>query len=266
MIDIENILEFAKRTALEAGALITGIRSSGSLSYSKKPDNSLVSEADLRSDRHIRAAIARNYPDHNILSEEDSTSKNHRDFQSTNWIIDPLDGTTNFAYGDNQFAVSMALALDGQVVLGVVHAPELAMTFSGVRGGGAYLNDINISSSPCGTLEDALIGTGFPPDRSNLKPLMDRIQSVLKSCRDLRRIGAPTLDICRVADGRLDGFFEDLQPWDFAAAALIAREAGALTGHIADELPSDASADLYGQGLVVAAPGIFHELRALLQG
>lgn len=266
MKDIQNILEFAKRTALEAGALITGIRSSGPLSYSKKSDNSLVTEADLRSNRHIQAAIARNYPDHNILSEEDSASINHRDFQGANWIIDPLDGTTNFAHGDDQFAVSIAMAVDGRVELGVVHAPELAMTFSAVRGGGAYLNDIDISSSPCGTLEDALIGTGFPPVRSNLKSLMGRIQSVLKSCRDLRRIGAPTLDICRVADGRLDGFFEDLQPWDFAAAALIAREAGALTGHIADELPHGTAADLYGQGLVVAAPGIFHELRALHQG
>ena len=266
MNDIEKMLEFAKRTAFEAGAIITGVRDAGPLSYSKKPDKSLVSEADLRSDRYIQAAIAGGYPGHRILSEEDTTSENNRSFQGANWIIDPLDGTTNFAHGDDQFAVSMALALDGQVVLGVVHAPELAMTFSAVLGGGAYLNDTKISSSRCHTLEDALIGTGFPPDRSNLKPLMGRIQSVLKSCRDLRRIGAPTLDICRVADGRLDGFFEDLRPWDFAAAALIAREAGALTGHIADELPSGSTADLYGQGFVVAAPGIFHELRALLQG
>jgi myo-inositol-1(or 4)-monophosphatase len=266
MNDIEKILGFAKRTALEAGAIVTEIRNAGSLSYSKKSDNSLVSEADLRSDRHIQAAIARDYPNHRILSEEDSNSKNYRNFQGANWIIDPLDGTTNFAQGDDQFAVSMALALDGQVVLGVVHAPELEKTFSAVLGGGAYLNDTKISSSPCTTLEDALIGTGFPPDRSNLKPLMGRMQTILESCRDLRRIGAPALDICRVADGRLDGFFEDLQPWDFAAAALIAREAGALTGHIADELPNGVSADLYGQGLVVAAPEIFHNLRALLKG
>ncbi len=266
MNGIENILGFAKRTALEVGAIITGIRNAGSPSYSKKPDNTLVSEADLRSDQHIRTAIARDYPNHGVLSEEDSTSTNNCIFQGANWIIDPLDGTTNFAHGDDQFAVSMALALDGQVVLGVVHAPKLAKTYSAVLGGGAYLDDTKISSSPCNTLDNALIGTGFPPDRSNLKPLMGRIQSVVESCRDLRRIGAPTLDICRVADGRLDGFFEDLEPRDFAAAALIAREAGALTGHIADELPNGAFADLYGQGLNAAAPAIFHELRARLKG
>ena len=206
-----------------------------------------MSDADLRSDQHIQATIARAYPNHKILSEEDTTSANNNNFRGANWIIDPLDGTTNFAHGDDQFAVSMALAVDGQVVLGVVHAPKLAMTYSAVLGGGAYLDDSQLSSSLCGTLADSLIGTGFPPDRSNLKPVMGRIQSVVESCRDLRRIGAPTLDICRVADGRLDGFFEDLKPWDFAAAALIAREAGALTGHIADELPSGASADLYGR-------------------
>ena len=206
MNDLEKILRFAKRTALEAGTIITGIRNAGSLSFSRKPDNSLVSEADLRSDQHIQTAIVRDYPGHRILSEEDSTSNNDHGFQGVYWILDPLDGTTNFAHGDDQFAVTMALALDGQVVLGVVHAPKLAMTFSAVLGGGAYLDDTKISSSPCNSLRDALIGTGFPPDRSNLKPLMGRVQSVLESCRDLRRIGAPTLDICRVADGRLDGF------------------------------------------------------------
>ena len=262
--DVE-ILNVAEDLAFKAGKSIVEARQSQRLTLSYKDGVELLTSADLSADQLIRAGIESAFPDHLILSEESSPDLSDAvDLQAPLWIIDPIDGTVNYAYNQHQVAVSIAFAYQGIMRAGVVHCPFQGETFSAIRGKGARLNGTSILASECSELARALIGTGFPYDQNGRVALVDRLRTVLFACRDIRRIGSAAVDICWVAMGRLDGYYETINSWDFAAAALIAREAGARVGHLG-EVPEGQLPELWGQELVVAAPDIYAALRDLLR-
>lgn len=260
-----DMLEFAEDLAHRAGVLIAAAREDQSLDLSYKDGNELLTSADLQADELIRREIEKAFPAHNILSEESSPDLS--DPEALNgplWIVDPIDGTVNYAYNMHQVAVSIAYAEGGRTQAGVVRCPFFDETFTARRGEGARLNNQPIRVSACDQLARALIGTGFPYDASARVALLERLRLILGHCRDIRRVGSAASDLCWVAMGRLDGFCEAIKPWDLAAAAFIAREAGARVGHLAP-VEGDMPEELYGKDLVVTAPGIYEELLALLQ-
>jgi len=257
--DLFQVLAVALIAAKQAGEFVVGERSKGEFKVNFKGERDLVTEADIGAEKIILAAIREEFPNDKILSEE--ASPNEQDFLHPLWIIDPIDGTTNFAEGHHQVGISIAFAEGGIAKVGVVHAPFVQETFRAVRGNGAYLNDKRLQILDETDFSRALIGTGFPYKRDNLGPIIKRFSNVLSRCRDIRRLGAASLDISWVACGRLQGFYETLSPWDMAAACLIAREAGARIGH-AYGYPENVSIpqELYAESLLVACPGIYEEL------
>lgn len=222
------MLEEARHTAIAAayhGARKLR-RHFGNLSgVTKKGAIDLVTDADTSSERAILDVIRSAFPDHGILAEESGANASSSPYR---WIIDPLDGTTNFAHGLALFAVSIALAKDGEILLGIVLNPITGELFSAVKGEGATLNGRPISVSTSANVDDSLLVTGFPYNlRERSEPLIARFAACLKAARGVRRLGAAALDLCFVACGRFDGFWEEtLKPWDTAAGLLITREAG----------------------------------------
>lgn len=265
---IDTALEwatFADKVVRIAGKKIIELRRESRIEVTYKNAGELVTSADFASDQIIREAIASAYPKHGILSEETTDgvwAKNI--FEGPLWIIDPLDGTVNYARNLPHFAISMAIAVDGVVCAGAVHAPDLGVTYVGIRGGGARCNGEQLHVHRFEILSEAVIGTGFPHDKEKVHPALARVNLLTTHCRDIRRLAAPTIDICYVASGRLDAHTESLAPWDVAAAGLIAREAGAITGHVG-AVPADIPIELCGEEIVCANPGIFEELLSLLR-
>lgn len=259
------ILNTALKAALSAGEILTEIRSSG-FETNKKGARDLVTSGDLAAERCIIDTIRAAFPNHAILSEEASPETTLSILnQEAVWIIDPIDGTTNFAHGHFMVAVSIAFASRGKIQAGVVHAPFLNETFAAERGKGATLNGVTIHCGDKSSLTDALVATGFPYDRSDISQIVSRIERTLKHCRDVRRAGSAALDTCWVACGRVDAYYETCMVWDIAAAALIAREAGATTGHL-HEVPEmwQSVIELYPEQFLVARPGVFKALQELL--
>lgn len=263
---VHQAFAVALAAAREAGERIVQIRDSGDLRVSFKGEIDLVTHADVEAEgiiiRHIRDA----FPAHEILSEEGYSSLQGRTFKGPLWIIDPIDGTTNYAHGHQYVGVSIAFAVDGVVECAVVHAPFLSETFSAIRGEGARLNGKPIAPRDCRQLRHALVATGFPYQRDELELIVKSAVAVLSKCRDLRRIGACSLDVSWVAMGRLDGFYESVKPWDIAAAGLIAREAGARYGNLKEIPQGGIPPDLYSSDVLVTAPAIYEALRALIRG
>jgi myo-inositol-1(or 4)-monophosphatase len=219
-------MEAAVSAALLAGDLLKSRFRTALETREKSPAN-LVTELDIQSEKLIMASLASAFPDIPMLTEE-----SHPDWQGNpyeRWIIDPLDGTTNFAHGYPFFAVSIALERDGQVVLGVVYAPMFGQLFSAQQGGGAFLNNERIHVSGTQVLNKALVASGFPYDAwSNEDNNSRQWSRLLKKVVSLRCDGAAALDLCYVAAGFLDAYWElDLEPWDMAAGVIIAKEAGA---------------------------------------
>jgi myo-inositol-1(or 4)-monophosphatase len=196
-------------------------------SVRKKGAIDLVTEADIQSEAAIIDTITKAYPDHAILAEESGTHAG----SGGRWIIDPLDGTTNFAHNLPLFCVSIAFAIDDQIVAGFVLAPVLGELFVGIKNQGAQLNGTPIFVSSTPVLADSLLVTGFPYDHQTVfDVLMRRFASCLTATQGVRRLGSAALDLCYVANGRFDGFWEQhLKPWDTAAGFLVATEAGART-------------------------------------
>jgi myo-inositol-1(or 4)-monophosphatase len=232
-----------------------------------KAARNLVTTADLASEKAIIETILGHFPTHAILAEESSDPASAATFNTGPvWIIDPIDGTTNYAHGHNQVGVSVAYAVDGVVHAGAVLAPFQGELFTATKGGGAFCNNDPIRATETQTLSDALIATGFPYDRSNIDRICARLLHLLRTCRDIRRIGAASVDISWVACGRLDAFYEEtLSPWDGAAGCLIAREAGAKVGHYPYDHESQKKTagykhDLFMDNIVVAAPRVFEEV------
>ncbi|MGA8180094.1 MAG: inositol monophosphatase family protein [Desulfobacterales bacterium] len=192
----------------------------------KKGVIDLVTEADTGSESIIIETIRKEFNDHSILAEESGLSTGNADFQ---WIIDPLDGTTNFAHQLGLFSISIAFALKGETVFGLVFNPITREFFTAEKGEGALLNGRPISVSQTKTVSDSFLVTGFPYNlRDDFDPLIMRFSKCLKASQGVRRLGSAAIDLCFLACGRFDGFWEqNLKPWDTAAGELIAREAGA---------------------------------------
>ncbi len=193
----------------------------------KKGRIDLVTAADLAVEQMFRELIAARFPTHGVLGEEAATGTQPRESRFR-WIIDPVDGTTNFAHGLALFCVSIALEIDGQIVLGVVYDPIADELFTAERGMGARLNGTPIRVTPCATLVDALLCTGFPYSiREERRRQVDVFAAFLGEAQAVRRLGSAALDLCYVAAGRFDGFWEErIHPWDIAAGAIIIEEAG----------------------------------------
>jgi myo-inositol-1(or 4)-monophosphatase len=216
----------AKRAALKAGTHIRERLGHSKIDY--KSAFNLVTDVDKASEKMILEILRADFPDDSILAEEGGGTQNQ---SSRRWLIDPLDGTTNFAHSYPFFAVSIALEVDGEVVVGVVFNPISQECFSAKKGKGAFLNDQPIKVSNVPVLNESLLATGFPADSSNsLQNNVTAFAEVTHRCHGVRRDGSAALDLCYVASGRLDGFWElKLAPWDIGAGSLIVREAGGMT-------------------------------------
>lgn len=228
----------------------------------KKGRIDLVTAADLAVERMFRELISARFPTHGVLGEEDATGTQPRESRFR-WIIDPVDGTTNFAHGLALFCVSIALEVDGQIVLGVVYDPIADELFTAERGTGARLNGAPIRVTPCAIMEDALLCTGFPYSiREERRRQVDVFAAFLGEAQAVRRLGSAALDLCYVASGRFDGFWEErIHPWDIAAGALIIEEAGGTVSGMAGE-PFDAFS-----GHIAASNGPLHNpILAVIQG
>jgi myo-inositol-1(or 4)-monophosphatase len=235
-MDLEQIKRTATAAAYRGGSVLR--RFFGNIrSVRKKGAIDLVTEADTTAERVIIETIRSRYPEHTLLAEESGFSQG----QSENmWYIDPLDGTTNFAHQVGLFAVSIAYAHRGELQVGVIYCPVSGEYFSALKGAGAECNGVTVKVSTTSLLRESLLVTGFPYDHAkHVDPLMARFQRALLASQGVRRLGSAALDLCYVACGRFDGFWEEhLSPWDTAAGALLVAEAG---GRV-----TDFSANTYG--------------------
>ncbi|MFQ3787468.1 inositol monophosphatase family protein [Halomonas sp. A29] len=257
-------LELAVSIAREAGERIVEARQSQAFNQQFKSGQELVTDVDVAVDTLISERLEGKLPGEQRLSEELSPDREVMRTAEALWVIDPIDGTVNFAHGLHHVAVSIAWVSEGKTCLGVVHAPFLGETYTALCGQGAWCNGKPIHASRTTNLERCLVGTGFPYRRDSRPPLMRRLVAILEHCQDVRRNGSAALDLCDVARGRLDAYYESVSPWDFAAGVLIAREAGASTGHLYP-CPEGIPEDLYGENLLVSAPEIHAELGDLLR-
>ena len=257
-------LEFAKILAVSAGDMMVEARNKAVFVRDYKNDHELVTTTDLAIDQYLCAHIMQRYPDHLILSEESSPDIELVSIDVPVWVIDPIDGTVNFAHGHAHVAVSIGLYLRGERIVGVVNAPFLNECYWSCKSHGAYCNNERLSVSDNSVLRNALVATGFPYSKDALGPIIERVSRVLHACQDVRRNGSAALDLCWVATGRLDAYFETVKPWDMAAGALIAEEAGAKVGRYSTSQSHWPEA-IDGESLLVSSPVLFDDLFALLQ-
>ncbi|MFD8286303.1 inositol monophosphatase family protein [Streptomyces solisilvae] len=251
-----ELLETALEAARGAGELLRDGRPADlGVAATKTSPIDVVTEMDIAAEKLITDLLARRRPQDGVLGEEGTDSAGS---SGVRWVIDPLDGTVNYLYGLPSWAVSIAAEKDGEAVVGVVIAPVRGETFQAVLGQGARLNGEPVHTRPAAPLEESLIGTGFGYVRERRIGQARVLNELLPRVRDIRRGGSAAIDLCDVACGRLNGYYErGLNPWDFGAGALIAREAGALTG---GRPGVPASTEL----TIAAAPGLFEPLRGLL--
>ena len=224
-----QILDFAVDTAREAGALLRRYAHQHHDVRHKSTDIDLVTEADLASERLIVAAIRKRFPRHTILAEEGQGDVQELVGEAEHlWLVDPLDGTVNYAHGLPVWGVSLALAEGGQVVVAVSYNPLRDETFSAGRGQGAWLNGQRLHVSAAGRLRDALVATGFAYRRATLaENNLAEFTAMMPRVQGVRRAGAAVIDMAHLACGRLDAYWEmHLQPWDWAAGWLLVEEAG----------------------------------------
>jgi myo-inositol-1(or 4)-monophosphatase len=255
--DLTKELEAAISAAREAGAVLReGFGAEQAVRYKGEVD--LVTEVDERAERVIKEILLAAFPAYGVLAEEGGAFAGEEDAR---WIVDPLDGTTNYAHGLPIFAVSIALEKEGEVVLGVVHDPMREETYLAERGAGATLNGESIRVSDTDEPIRSLIATGFPYDRAEMPEALDLFGRFAALTRGMRRLGSTALDLCYVAAGRLDGYYErGIWPWDLAAGGLILEEAGGkVTDYRGGEL------DLEGRQ-IVASNGHLHPAMMKLTG
>lgn len=234
---MNDALAFAIKTARQAGQLINSLRPSFRRARTKSTQLDLVTKADGLSERLIISRLAKKFPGHKILAEEqycrDQASGYSVNLSDFTWVIDPLDGTTNYSHQFPVYCVSIALVQRDQVILGVVYNPNLDEMFHASAGRGAYLNGRRIRVSKIKALGQGLLCTGFPYIiRQKPSDNFRNFQRFCLTAQAIRRAGSAALDLCYVAAGRLDGFWErELKPWDTASGALMVCEAG---GQISD--------------------------------
>jgi myo-inositol-1(or 4)-monophosphatase len=224
------MLTTAVKAARKAGSLIT--RASfdiDKLTVRSKRHNDFVSEVDHAAEDAIISVLRTAYPSHGFLAEESGEKDPKAEYV---WVIDPLDGTTNFLHGFPQYCVSIGLLHKGRATQAVIYDPNRNELFTATRGAGAFLNDRRIRVSRTDKLQDALLGTGFPfKELEHVEEYLRGMRKLMSICSGIRRPGAAALDLAWVAAGRTDGFWEmGLSPWDMCAGALMVREAGGLVG------------------------------------
>ncbi|GHE91446.1 putative inositol-1-monophosphatase SuhB [Streptomyces spiralis] len=257
-----ELLQLALQAAARAGALLRDGRPADlAVAATKSSPIDVVTEMDIAAEKLITGLISDRRPDDGFLGEEGASVEGTSGIR---WVIDPLDGTVNYLYGLPTWAVSIAAEQDGEPVVGVVTAPMRGETFHAVRGRGAWATgawagERKLACRPAPPLDQALVSTGFNYVAEVRAHQADVVRRVIPLVRDIRRGGSAAIDLCDVAVGRLDGYYErGLNPWDYAAGDLIAREAGARTGGRPGER---LSRDL----TVAASPGVFEPLQNLLE-
>ena len=247
-------LATAIEIVLRAGAIQLERRESG-FRVSKKSPIDLVTEVDLECEHMCRAVIAERFADHDILGEEFGASQSSAERSRWRWVFDPLDGTTNYAHGLPIFCASLGLEIDGRAEVGAIYDPTRRELFTAERGRGAYVNGRRLAVSETPKLIDALMVTGFPYDvHQDAEDLVELFGAFLGRARAVRRLGSAALDLCYVAAGRFEAFWEQhLKPWDVSAGALIVEEAGGrITGM--DGSPFDVAA-----AHLIASNGSVHD-------
>jgi myo-inositol-1(or 4)-monophosphatase len=247
---MENYLTKAIEIAREAGALLLQMaRRPLDIAYKHPAD--LVTEADRSSERLIIERLRQHFPNHDVVSEEGGGQRGNAEYC---WYVDPLDGTTNYAHGFPVFSVAMGLTYKGEVIAGVVYDPSRDELFSAERGAGAFLNHEPIRVSRTTTLAASLLGTGFPPYAGDHSLNIEFYYRLTRISHGVRRAGSAALDLCSVAAGRFDGFWElKLNPWDKAAGSLLVTEAGGRVTHV-----TGAELNLLGDD-ILASNGLIHE-------
>ncbi len=251
MISDPQFLSTAIEAVVRAGDLQmakfgTGVR------VEKKGAIDLVTEVDVEVETMFRALVAQRFPDHDVLAEEmdvASSGARHR------WVFDPLDGTTNFAHGVPIFCASLALEIDGEAVVAAVYDPNRKELFTAEAGVGAWMNGVRLKASTNATVLESMLVTGFPYNiHQKADEFLEVFGRVLKQARAIRRLGSAAIDICWVAAGRMDGFWEaSLKPWDTRAAALILEEAGGKVTAMDGGKWNPAAGD------IVATNGLIHD-------
>ena len=257
-MDLRQLAESAGAAAREAGGLLLG-RLGRLRAIEYKGEVDLVTEADRESEAMLVRRLGALLPEASILAEEGTGTERDSELR---WIVDPLDGTTNFAHGFPMFTVSIGLEEGRDRLVGVVHDPTRAETFTAVRGAGARLNGEPIHVSATASLDRALLATGFPYDmRRTRRDNLTQFAAFAKLAQGIRRGGSASLDLCYVACGRLDGYWEEkLQPWDVAAGALMVEEAGGrVTGYFGEAFDPRARH-------LVGSNGRFHDAMVELLG
>ncbi|MFE2013702.1 inositol monophosphatase family protein [Streptomyces sp. NPDC059491] len=252
-----ELLDLAREAARRAGALLRDGRPDDlTVAKTKSSAIDVVTEMDIAAEKLITGFLAEHRPQDGLLGEEGASSPGS---SGVRWVIDPLDGTVNYLYGLPTWAVSIAAEQDGRTVAGVVEVPMRGETYHAVLGGGAHAGDRSLAVRPSPSLDQALLGTGFGYVQARRAHQAEVARHVIPMVRDIRRGGSAAIDLCDVAAGRLDAYYErGLNPWDLAAGALIAREAGALTGGRPGEPES-------GELTLAASPGLFGPLQELLE-
>jgi myo-inositol-1(or 4)-monophosphatase len=255
MADPLDLLALAERVAGDAAALLREGLGHTHEVETKSSLTDLVTEYDRAAERLIVEGLRAARPDDGVLGEEGAAEPGT---SGVRWVIDPVDGTTNFFYGYPAFAVSIAAEVDGEVVAGVVVDVSRGETFTAARGRGAHADGRFLRCTDAAELATALVATGFAYDAARRARQGAVVAGILPRVRDVRRSGSAALDLCAVAAGRVDGFYErGLAPWDLAAGALIAAEAGATVGDLDGGPPS-------GAFVLATAPALFEPLGALL--
>ena len=257
-MDFEHVKRVAVAAAYKGARVIMPFY--GRLSkINKKGAIDLVTEADIGSEKIIIETIKAKFPDHSILAEETGLNNG---ISESKWIIDPLDGTTNFTHQLGLFAISIAFSLNGNIVVGAVFNPVSGELFTAIKEKGAALNGRPIKVSNVDNVSESLLVTGFPYNHKKIfKALMTRFANCLKASQGVRRLGSAALDLCFVACGRFEGFWEqNLNPWDTAAGALIAQEAGAVITDF-----SNSPFDIYEKEILATNGKIHKEMLSLLE-
>jgi myo-inositol-1(or 4)-monophosphatase len=259
------MLNIAVKAARRAGSIINrAALDRTKLEIHSKQTNDFVTQVDKAAESSVIDIIRQAYPDHHILGEESGALPGRSSAAKIEyrWIIDPLDGTTNFIHGFPQYCVSIALEHRGVIEHGVIYDPLKNELFTASKGGGAFLDDRRIRVTKCVHLKSALVGTGFPfREMTRLDLYMKQLKLMMQTSAGVRRAGAAALDLAYVAAGRLDAFWEmGLAPWDMAAGALMIQEAGGMVGDLSGDAGWLEKGDI-----AAATPKVFTELLAALK-
>jgi myo-inositol-1(or 4)-monophosphatase len=256
------MLNTAVKAARRGAALINRASfDTDRLQVTEKQHNDFATDVDQAVEQAIIEVLLKAYPDHAILAEESGASANMHDDNENVWIIDPIDGTTNFIHGFPQYCVSIALQQRGVITQAVVYDPSRNDLFTATKGSGAYLNDKRLRVTKHDRLANALISTGFASRKNqSLDEYMQMQRVLLEKCQGVRTLGAAALDLAYIASGRFDGFcLKGLKPWDIAAGALLITESGGIVGDFSGE-----SEYLHKGNIIAASPKIFGQMVSLL--